>query len=224
MRKRIALTLMALALVLGVAVRANATESPDLERKCSLTLKMEWEGEVLNGGSLTIFRVGLVDYVDGGWNFLPVPELEESGVSLDNLNDAQLPALLAQLVRETQIPGVSAPVQDGNAAFADLAAGLYLVTQEEPAEGFSPINPFLISLPRWENGAYVYDLSALPKVAPEPLPTEPSTPTEPSEPTGPELPQTGMLNWPVPVMAAAGLTLFVIGWCLRHGKKIGYER
>lgn len=44
-------------------------------------------------------------------------------------------------------------------------------------------------------------------------------PDEPT-PTGPDLPQTGMLWWPVPILACAGLFLFLIGW----GKRCHAER
>lgn len=41
----------------------------------------------------------------------------------------------------------------------------------------------------------------------------------------PKLPQTGQLNWPVPVMIVTGLTLFAIGWMLCFGrKKENYEK
>jgi len=44
--------------------------------------------------------------------------------------------------------------------------------------------------------------------------------TEPDD----KLPQTGQLNWPVPLMACAGLALFALGWALCYaGKKEGYE-
>jgi hypothetical protein len=33
-----------------------------------------------------------------------------------------------------------------------------------------------------------------------------------------ELPQTGRLQWPVPVMALAGMTLFTSGWAIKRGK------
>lgn len=40
-----------------------------------------------------------------------------------------------------------------------------------------------------------------------------------------ELPQTGQLNWPVPVLAAAGITLLLIGLVLRlHGGGKDNER
>ncbi|MDY2814374.1 MAG: LPXTG cell wall anchor domain-containing protein [Dorea sp.] len=33
-----------------------------------------------------------------------------------------------------------------------------------------------------------------------------------------KLPQTGQLNWPVPVMAMSGMLLFMIGWSMYRGK------
>jgi len=48
----------------------------------------------------------------------------------------------------------------------------------------------------------------------EPIPTEPDEPEEIPEEEVPlaELPQTGLLQWPVPVMAAAGLLLILLGY------------
>lgn len=70
---------------------------------------------------------------------------------------------------------------------------------------------------------------------PEPTPIEPSKPDypqsdTPENPPGPgggedppiriqKLPQTGQLNWPVPVLVILGLGLFAVGWILRFGKK-----
>ncbi len=107
--------------------------------------------------------------------------------------------------------------------FAPLEPGLYVVTQRrsQQSAGFDAIQPFLISLPRWENEGYVYDLNATPKVPLVPGETLPCPPTKPTEPTTPPptdppgLPQTGQLNWPVPVLAVLGMTLFVLGWALR---------
>lgn len=56
---------------------------------------------------------------------------------------------------------------------------------------------------------------------PESTPTpSPTTPDDPSAPEGPTLIQTGQLNWPVPVLTAAGILLFVVGWLIYHrGRK-----
>ena len=42
-----------------------------------------------------------------------------------------------------------------------------------------------------------------------PVPTTPPT----------KLPQTGQLNWPVPVLVVLGLALFSLGWGLRFGRR-----
>ena len=42
---------------------------------------------------------------------------------------------------------------------------------------------------------------------------------EPGEPGEPDLPQTGVLWWPVPVLACAGLFLFLIGWGKRRHER-----
>lgn len=45
-------------------------------------------------------------------------------------------------------------------------------------------------------------------------------PDKPQKPDTPTLPQTGMLWWPVPVLAAAGLFLFLLGWRkYRHAER-----
>lgn len=222
MMKKISVTLLAVLLLLGGTIRVHAVEFPDQDRKGSLTLELEWEGEQLDSGSLTICRVGRIVYEGDGWKFAPVSELEESGISLENLNNAQLPKQLEQMSKEKALPVITVPIQEGQAVFTELTVGLYLVTQKEACEGFAVINPFLMSLPQWEVDRYVYDLTALPKVALEPQPPE-TEPTEPTEPSEPELPQTGQLNWPVPVLAVAGLALFALGWYLYSGKKNGHE-
>ena len=51
-------------------------------------------------------------------------------------------------------------------------------------------------------------------------PGTPDTPVSSGTPDKPVLPQTGQLNWPVPVLACSGVLLFAIGWVLnRQGKK-----
>lgn len=58
--------------------------------------------------------------------------------------------------------------------------------------------------------------SRTPRIRPE----NPDNPVSPSNPDKPVLPQTGQLNWPVPVLACSGVLLFAAGWVLnRQGKK-----
>lgn len=227
MFKRISALVMALAALLLLAAPAMAEELPDDQRIGSLTLWMAFDNAPVDGGSLTVYRVGELSVTDGNAGFRLVSELED-GPALTDLSDPDLARELASLAQSRELPGVQEPIEAGWVAFSGLKTGLYVVTQRvsQATPGFDAIQPFLISLPRWEEGEYVYDVTAAPKVPlvpPETLPvppTEPS-PTEPTKPGEPELPQTGQLNWPVPVLAAAGMTLFILGWvlCFRSGRK-----
>jgi hypothetical protein len=39
-----------------------------------------------------------------------------------------------------------------------------------------------------------------------------------------EMPQTGQLRWPIPVMAVAGMVLFAIGWAIKRGQEANEPR
>ena len=45
-------------------------------------------------------------------------------------------------------------------------------------------------------------------------PVAPGHPGHPDNPVMSSLPQTGQLNWPVPVLAVSGVVLFAFGWAL----------
>lgn len=217
MRNRIAVLLTVLAALLLLAVPISAQELPDPQRLGSLTLWMAFDGQPLDSGSLTLYKVGELSVIDGDAGFIPIRELAD-GPAWTDLDDPGLARNLAALAKNRNLPAIREEILIGWVTFAPLEPGLYVVTQQpsQATEGFDAIHPFLISLPRWEDGSYVYDLTAAPKVplVPEETPPPPSEPTTPPPSDPPGIPQTGQLNWPIPVLAAAGMTLFILGWAL----------
>ena len=217
MRNRIAVLLTVLAALLLLAVPISAQELPDPQRLGSLTLWLAFDGHPLDGGSLTLYKVGELSVIDGDAGFIPIRELAD-GPAWTDLDDPGLARELAALAKNRNLPAIREEILIGWVTFAPLEPGLYVVTQQpsQATEGFDAIQPFLISLPRWEGGSYVYDLTAAPKVplVPEETPPPPSEPTTPPPSDPPGIPQTGQLNWPIPVLAAAGMTLFILGWAL----------
>ena len=147
----------------------------------------------------------------------------------------------------------------GEVVFDKLTPGLYLLTSYSAYTGgyYYTANPFLVSVPLMEDGKYDYTVDATPKtdldrnhfpgkptepsepVTPPDKPGKPQTPVTPSVPTAPTtptspsrpvLPQTGQVNWPIPVLAVLGLCVFSAGWVLdrttrlRFGKRGRYEK
>ena len=230
MKNRILSLLMALVLVFSFAVKASASdkpvEMPNLDHKGSLEFTMDVDGVPLDTGFLNMYYVaGIVQVEEDRYDFRLVKELADAGAKLDtkDLYDGVQAENLLKVAGRVLTGYLRAPIAEGKAAFPDLDAGLYLVWQADAdaSEGYAAIHPFLISVPRWQNGAYTLYVEADPKV---PFETEPTTPPPPPPPPPPELPQTGLLKWPVPVMAIAGITLFVVGWilCWRR-KRIEHE-
>ena len=229
--KRLSTLLLALSLGAAVALPAYAHEVPDPSRTGSIRFSMLYDGSTVGGGSLTLHRVGDVAEEDGNYTFTLTEAYAASGADLTDLTDTALAAGLADYTTANGIAGEEVTIGSDGTAADGLALGLYLVMQDQPAEGYEPIAPFLVSVPMWDEtaGAYLYTVDAAPKLggltktppaataAPaKPDAGDPDTVTTPAAAT---LPQTGQLNWPVPVLTLAGLLLMLAVWYLRARTK-----
>lgn len=120
-----------------------------------------------------------------------------------------------QVVEETVPAGYRVSVSQEGTTFT--ITNTYETTPSTPTQPTTPANPDTPTEPTGPNQ---------PTTPTEPTnpnqPTTPTTPTNPSTPTTttskPTLPQTGQLNWPVPVLAAAGLSLCAAGWLIQRRK------
>lgn len=246
LKKRISALLLAFLLWESIPAMAYARQLPDATREGTISITMTYDGAAVSGGALTLYQVGQVWEEDGDQRFVLTADFAESGILLDDISSPGLAELLAEYASRQRLDGEETEIGgDGRAAFGGLALGLYLVVQTQAADGYEAIAPFLVSVPIYEDGTYLYEVDATPKMGilteaadpeptiPEPTAPEPTTPaptvpeTAPSEtagteiitpgPTPPTLPQTGQLNWPVPALAVLGLCLFLAGWMLRFG-------
>lgn len=273
-RKRLAAVLAALTLLVWCAAPAFALEVVDLSRTGSIKVSLydSETSEAVGGGTLTLYRVAKVQKDNANLSFVYTNGFEDCGVELGDLSEGELAGRLAEKIAATA-ESTTVEISDfGAAEFGDLEVGLYLVVQTTAAENYNVINPFLVSVPIQENGSYVYDVDALPKVGtaakktPEPpdTPDKPDTPDTPDKPDeenpntpaapGPDnpdgwvlgangekiyrnpeapspdnpngyvmgahgLPQTGQLNWPIPVLAVTGVVLVAAGIKLKKGTR-----
>ena len=173
-KKLLAVILCAALLIVGLAATASAyDEIPDLEKKGSISMDvLTADKEAIGGGTLTAYLTAELKETDGVLAFVYTDAFSSIGtiVDADEVNSAPAgaPELAAKLAALTEgAEGITVPVdENGHADFSDLPLGLYLITQDEPAEGFEPLEPFVITVPFWDGEKLVYDVSALPKPAP----------------------------------------------------------
>jgi len=218
--KRMTALLSGLLMLCLLVTQVYAVPVPDMNRVGSVSVTFVYEQKPVAGGSLTLYRVAEVSLKNSAdYSFRLTEEYAGSGVSLENLGDPEIASDLAIYAAEQQLEGVTLGIgEDGKVCFEDLPLGVYLLVQQEASDGFEKLSPFLVTVPGRSFGDYVYDVDASPKMALVPIesewPYEPTDPNQPQEPTEPDLPQTGLTQWPVPVLAVVGLLFVALGWIL----------
>ncbi len=215
--------ILALVMVVSLSLTAYAHEAVDLSKEGSITISVKYNGKGVPGAIFTCVQMGYVEEVKGtnsGFHFYRLFDdvlIEDNRVK----NDAE--ALANELDtlyrynrdRYDSYEWSDETGKDGTVTFYGLQPGLYLIRQPVATEGYSKMSPFLVSVPyalKDSNGelTYEYDVTVSSKseLEREPEPTKP--PDKPDD----KLPQTGQLNWPVPILAVSGMALFAAGWVL----------
>ncbi len=220
---RLAALFLAVLFTCLMATTAYAHDVVDMDHKCSVTITMRRGGKPVSGGAMTIYRVGEVIQDNGNYKFAPTGDFSGCGETFADITEG---ALAGRLRAYASTNGAKSLTQkeigaDGTVTFGDLPVGLYLLVQHKAASGYTAVDPFLVSLPFVEEGRYHYDMTAEPKTEfePEVKPTEP----EPTPPPPPDLPQTGQLWWPVPLLTCGGLLLVSVGFLMNRGKRADEE-
>lgn len=217
---RIVTLLLCVLLLCAFSGAAYAHEVPDESQKGTIVVEMKYDGNAVVGGKLLAYRVARIAENDGNFGFEALAPYEVGELNQENISTPELAAAFAEQISGEGIePTVS---EDGLVRFENLELGLYLIIQTEAADGFEPLKPFLVSVPMFEDGHYVYEVNAEGKFQ---LHQKPQPTAAPTESPDPSLPQTGQLNWPIPLLAVSGLGLFSIGWVLCFlRKKNSYEK
>lgn len=185
MRKYMSGLIVAVLLLCSMRLMAYADFMPDLTRTGSITITMQYGDETVPGGELTLYQAGILREEEGSGRLVMTEEFSGCGEELNqfdvaqNQSDAaQLASLLAGYASSNQLAGVVKNVSnDGAVVFERLEPGLYLIMQEKAASGYSCINPFLVMVPMVENGEYIYEVTAEPKME---LMEDPSAGDDPS--------------------------------------------
>lgn len=209
------------------------SENQQAGRQGAITVEMKYDGAAVTGGTFASYQVGQMQEQDGSCFFVKTPAMETFSGSYSEIGSAALAERVALFVKEHSIPAcATADNTEGRAVFNNLEPGLYLIVQTEASDGYELLNPFLVSLPVYEDDRYVYEVTAEGKCEPRPdNPKDPSRPDSPDHPDPsdpplkPDIPNTGQLNWPIPILTVLGLGLFFAGWMLCFwGKRGGGEK
>lgn len=218
MKKVISLVIAAMFLC-AMSVVAFASEVPDLDRTGSITVTLRDGKKLVSGGSLTLYKVGDIDGIDGDFIYVWTDDFVNCGLHPDSIQSESLAKDLADYAQKN-CKGVTRKIdENGTVKFSNLSVGLYLIVQTESPKNYNSVNPFLVTIPLTEDGEYVYDVNASPKVEIKTETTAPHTVTTTTPSTEPELPSTGQPRWPIPVLAVSGIVLFAAGFMMYSSRR-----
>ncbi len=189
-----------------------------------------YDGEAQNGSIAFDFNTGSVQVTGGAVELRQVAYYdlesnrvlfcegwEDCGLSVDELLGDQAAEKLYSFAKAKDLPARTVEVgADGTAKAEDLPMGVWLVSQDTPFDGCLPLLPSVITIPMMGDDGWIFAVEGAPKV--EPLVPETTLPSH-TEPTPPDLPPTGQVNWPLPLMVLGGCFLILLGICLRRDKR-----
>ncbi len=164
---------IAVACILMVSIPVSAADiDPDRTGSVSVQIKAYTTDEAVGGGSLNLYHIAgieMTETMEFGYcytdNFLGC---SEDLLTADEIDKAETADIFSEWVDSHDIEAdeTTAVSANGYADFTDLSCGLYMVRQNEAADGYNPINAFLVSVPLYEDSTWIYDVDATPKTSP----------------------------------------------------------
>lgn len=177
-------------------------------------------GADVGGGQITIFHVGDINVdEDNNAGFVYTDRFNGCPVPLTNTESHEVANAILKYATDHGIKGTVINVpSDGELEFNDVPMGLYLIEQNQRADGYKKMPPFLISMPeavyKIENNEkvfdqYKWDVDCWPKTDPEPIKDE----DEPDHPGDKDKPNTGtethLYQW-MGILAVSGCLALVV--------------
>ena len=163
MRRKLFLLSIALLLVVASVTTAFAADFDPLHPgSITVTLTEQYEKTPIVGAQLQVYYIATVGInTDGNLNYIFTPDFAQLGFEID---DPELVSKLEAYLSENQVASTTLLTDEaGTAVLSNLPLGLYFIRQVNPAEGFAPCTPFLVTVPVVTNDGYIYDVNATPK-------------------------------------------------------------
>ena len=159
MGRKIIILCVVMILILSLANTAFAVEKTG---SVSVTLADQGENVPVEGAVLDLYFVAKAEMTESGeLIYSYTKDFEGMGVELD---DHALSSKLDAYISANDVDSIKMSTdKNGSVTFDDLSLGLYYVKQNEGVGGYSPCKPFLVTVPFFANGVYVYDVNATPK-------------------------------------------------------------
>lgn len=163
MKRKLLSVFLLLWMLFTMPMTAYAQDfDPDQLGSISVTL-MDRDGETpITGAELSLYYVASVEC--NSMNRLSYTFTDVFANCGCELADPDLSVKLETFVTEHSVPAEKMVTDAcGTVSFTNLPLGLYFVKQTGAVAGYAPCTSFLVTVPNYDTGTYVYDVNASPK-------------------------------------------------------------
>lgn len=200
-----------IAIVAFVALSPCAALAAPQSGSVTVTLCDVDTKKPIAGAGWLMYKVAELD----GNDYVLTEEFALCGQNMSELSSVDAKAL-ASYAQKNEIAGHGKSA-DGNGVvrYTELSFGVYLFVQTGNTMAYELAEPFVVNVPMTsaDGASLIYDINATPKAEAQPAPPTPA-PTPTPKPNDPKLPQTGQLNWPVPVLLGLGVAAVAVGFAV----------
>lgn len=210
--KKTAVLLMSAVILLPYVSEVDAEETGSLTLQCHI--KDEEGAHYFAGDTYAILPVADLVLDEGNATYVMREDFVSFDCDWNELSASQLKDMAEEMAEVADFSNAMRVDTDdeGVAYFESLAPALYLIDRVETTEENEvySVDPMLISVPSFSDNAWEYNVVTTPKFSEvTPVPEETETPDE-------ELPATGQLKWPVPLLAIGGVVFIGVGLFLSN--------
>lgn len=130
----------------------------------TINLKESNNNISLEGVEITIYKIATATSENNNLKFIYIDNIKKCNGDLSNLADPSLTSIIDKCINDKNLPlQTKLTNEEGLVKFDNLELGLYLVKQTNKVEGYSNIDPFLVTIPKEMDNKWTYEIVASPK-------------------------------------------------------------
>lgn len=203
-RKIILSSLIFIMLIASLIGTVSATDLGTIQ----LVAINNTDSKAVENLEVSVYQVSKQD-AQGDFEF--ASGFEDCTLNVDNLSESNLENL--KTYAKINAEPLFTKITDANGKFTltNLNLGTYLLVQENKTDDIT-MQTMLISVPELtvENGLK-YEVTAKPKILNKEI-VDQNNSGKTELVKDEQLPYTGILNWPIPVLVIAGIAIFCVAW------------
>ena len=208
MKKKIILSsLIFIMLIAGLIETVSATDDAKLGTIQFVAIN-NTDSKAVENLEVSVYQVSKQD-AQGNFEF--ASGFEDCTLDVDNLSESNLENL--KDYAKTNAEPLFTKTTDANGKFTltNLDLGTYLLVQENKTDEIT-MQTMLITVPELtvENGLK-YEVTAKPKILNKEI-VDQNNSGKTELVKDEQLPYTGVLNWPIPVLVISGIAIFCVAW------------